>query len=75
MKNYRQRKLGYELMSRSIDQIEKIIHYKRDQNRRPVSFKRIFTDLSGSPLQEEDYIEDGIPHTYMGPDGFQKSRF
>jgi len=61
---FRHRKLGYELMSRSIGQVEKLFDTREIRIGAQSHLKDFYGSL-GFSSTGEDYIEDGIPHTYM----------
>ena len=63
-KDFRKDGLGYELMSRSIQQIENI--YKTKTIRIGAQrYLRKFYESLGFVSTDEFYMEDGIPHMYM----------
>ena len=63
-KKYRKDGLGFELMSRSIQQIESIYQTKKIKIGAQQYLKNFYESL-GFVSTGLDYMEDGIPHTYM----------
>jgi ElaA protein len=56
--------LGYELMKKSVDQVEKLFG-KKDIRIGAQKYLRKFYESLGFESTGEEYIEDGIPHVYM----------
>jgi len=63
-KDFRRNRLGYELMSRSIQQVESIFNAKTIRIGAQAYLKKFYESL-GFKSTGHDYIEDGIPHLYM----------
>jgi len=63
-KDFRKNKLGYELMSRSIQQVELLFNTKTIRIGAQTYLKKFYESL-GFKSTGHDYIEDGIPHMYM----------
>lgn len=62
--NYRMDGLGYELMSRSIEQVETLFNTKSIKIGAQAYLQKFYESLGFKPTGQ-DYIEDGIPHMYM----------
>ena len=63
-KDFRKNRLGFELMSRSIQQIELLFNTKTIRIGAQTYLKKFYESL-GFESTGHDYIEDGIPHMYM----------
>lgn len=63
-KDYRKDGLGYELMSKSIHQIEKIYNTKTIKIGAQQYLIKFYESL-GFVSTEDFYMEDGIPHVHM----------
>ena len=63
-KDFRKNKLGFELMSRSIEQVESLFNTKTIRIGAQAYLKKFYESLGFQPTGH-DYIEDGIPHMYM----------
>jgi ElaA protein len=63
-KDFRKDGLGFELMSRSIEQIESLFKTKTIRIGAQQYLKKFYKSL-GFKSTGHDYMEDGIPHTYM----------
>ena len=63
-KDFRKDGLGFELMSRSIEQIESLFKTKTIRIGAQQYLKKFYKSL-GFQTTGHDYMEDGIPHTYM----------
>ena len=63
-KDFRKDGLGFELMSRSIKQIESLFKTKMIRIGAQQYLKKFYKSL-GFKSTGHDYMEDGIPHTYM----------
>jgi len=63
-KNFRKDGLGFELMSRSIQQIESLFKTKTIRIGAQTYLKKFYESL-GFVSTGHDYMEDGIPHMYM----------
>ena len=63
-KDFRKDGLGFELMSRSIKQIESLFKTKMIRIGAQQYLKKFYESL-GFKSTGHDYMEDGIPHTYM----------
>jgi len=62
--DFRKDGLGFELMSRSIKQIESLFKTKMIRIGAQQYLKKFYESL-GFKSTGHDYMEDGIPHTYM----------
>ena len=63
-KDFRKEGLGFELMSRSIKQIESLYQTKNIKIGAQQYLKKFYESL-GFVSTGHDYMEDGIPHTHM----------
>lgn len=63
-KDFRKHRLGFELMSRSIQQVESLFNTKTIRIGAQTYLKKFYESL-GFESTGHDYIEDGIPHMYM----------
>jgi ElaA protein len=63
-KDFRKNRLGFELMSRSIQQVESLFKTKTIRIGAQTYLKKFYESL-GFESTGNDYIEDGIPHMYM----------
>lgn len=63
-KDFRQDGLGFELMSRSIAQIESLFNTKIIRIGAQTYLKKFYESL-GFESTGHEYLEDGIPHMYM----------
>jgi len=63
-KDFRKDGLGFELMSRSIQQIESLFNTKTIRIGAQKYLKKFYESLGFIPTGHE-YMEDGIPHMYM----------
>ena len=63
-KEYRKDGLGFELMSRSIDQIDALYNTKTIKIGAQRYLQKFYESL-GFVSTGELYMEDGIPHMYM----------
>ena len=63
-KDFRKDGLGFELMSRSIQQIESLFNTKTIRIGAQQYLKKFYESLGFVPTGQ-DYMEDGIPHMYM----------
>ena len=63
-KDYRQDGLGFELMSRSIEQIASLFNTKTIRIGAQQYLQKFYESL-GFMSTGHDYMEDGIPHMYM----------
>lgn len=62
--DYRKDGLGFELMTKSIEQIESLYNTKTIKIGAQRYLRKFYESL-GFESTGEDYMEDGIPHTYM----------
>lgn len=63
-KDYRKEGLGFELMSKSIQQIESLYQTKNIRIGAQQYLKKFYESL-GFVSTGQEYLEDGIPHVYM----------
>jgi ElaA protein len=63
-RDFRNKKLGFELMSRSIDEINRIFDFPVIRIGAQTHLQKFYESL-GFISTGQDYIEDGIPHIYM----------
>lgn len=63
-KEFRHEGLGFELMSRSVQQIESLFNTKNIRIGAQQYLRKFYESLGFIPTGE-NYIEDGIPHMYM----------
>ena len=63
-KDFRKDGLGFELMSRSIQQIESLFNTRTIRIGAQQYLKKFYESL-GFRSTGEEYLEDGIPHVYM----------
>ena len=63
-RDFRKEGLGFELMSRSVQQIESLFKTRNIRIGAQQYLKKFYESL-GFLSTGHDYLEDGIPHTYM----------
>jgi len=62
--DFRNQKLGYELLERTIDMMQKLIGDTKIKIGAQTYLKKFYESF-GFRQAGEEYIEDGIPHIYM----------
>jgi len=63
-KDFRNQRLGFELMTRSVQQVASLFHTKNIRIGAQTYLKKFYESL-GFRSTGHEYLEDGIPHTHM----------